>query len=64
MTLCCEIIYFVGSYLGKNAHYTHRVAHVGVVEVKVLKALEMGYTLAEIDRRPADDAVHVVSFIQ
>ena len=64
MTLCCKVVYLVGTYLGHDLHDRHRIAQIGVMQMEMLATFEMRYTLAEIHRRTADGAVYVVTLIQ
>ena len=64
MALRGEIVDFVGAYLADHLHDRHRVAEVGVMEVEIGVAFEMGYTFAEIHGGATDRAVHVVTFFK
>lgn len=64
VALCREVVDFVGTHLRHNLHDRHRVAQVGVVEVEMRLAFEVGDALAEIDRRAADGAVHVIPLLK
>ena len=59
-----EVVDLRGAHVGDDADDGHGVAEVGVVEVEVGAALEVGDALAVIDGGAADDAVDVVAFVE
>ena len=59
-----EVVNLRGAHVGDDADDGHGVAEVGVVEVEVGAALEVGDALAVIDGGAADDAVDVVAFVE
>ena len=62
MALSCKVINFGGLHLAHELDERHGVGHVGIVEVEIRNAFEMGDTFAEIHRRPTDDAMDFVTF--
>ena len=64
MALGGEVVHLVGAHFGDYLHYRHRVAEVGVVEVEVGMAFEVGDAFAEVYRRAAYHAVDVVAFVE
>jgi len=64
MALCGEVVDLVGAHLAHHLDDAHGVAEVGVVEVEVGLALQMGDALAEVNAAAADDAVDFVAFVQ
>ena len=64
MALCRKVVDLVGAQLLHHLQHAHRVAEVGIVEMKPRMSLEVGDTLAKVDRRAADSAVHVISLLQ
>ena len=64
MTLCSKVVHLVGSYLIEYLDDAQRIAQIGIVEMKVRMAFEMSDALAEVHRRPADCAMHIISFLQ
>ena len=59
-----EVVDLRGAHVGDDADDGHGVAEVGVVEVEVGAALEVGDALAVIDGGAADDAVDVIAFVE
>jgi len=59
-----EVVNLRGAHVGDDADNGHGVAEVGIVEVEVGAALEVGDALAVIDGGAADDAVDVVAFVK
>ena len=59
-----KVIYFVGAHLANYLNKAHRVAQVGVVQVEVRVSFKMGDAFAEIDRRAAYGAVHVIPLLK
>ena len=59
-----EVVDLRGAHVGDDADNGHGVAEVGIVEVEVGAALEVGDALAVIDGGAADDAVDVVAFVE
>ena len=59
-----EVVDLRGAHVGDDADNGHRVAEVGVVEVEVGAALEVGDALAVIDGGAADNAVDVIAFVE
>ena len=64
MALCRQIIDFGGLHLRHDLQDGHRVAHVAVVKVEVGESLQMGNAFTVIDRRTADDTMHLVALRQ
>jgi len=64
VTLGGEVVNLRGAHVGDDADDGHGVAEVGVVEVEVGAALEVGDALAVIDGGAADDAMDVVAFVE
>ena len=64
VTLGGEVVNLRGAHVGDDADNGHGVAEVGVVEVEVGTALEVGDALAVIDGGAADDAVDVIAFVE
>ena len=50
MALRRKVINLVGAHLSHHLHNTHRVAHIGIMEVEVRLAFKMRNTLAVIHR--------------
>ena len=48
MALGGKVVNFRGAYLADNLHDTHGVAQVGVVQMKVRSALQVGDALSVI----------------
>jgi len=63
MALGSEIVYLIGLHLIHHLDYRHGVAQVGIVQVEVGLALQMGNALTEIDTAAADNTVNFVSFL-
>ena len=61
MALRREVVNFGRLDLAHDLHEAHGVAHVGVVQMEIRRAFQVGDTFAEIDRRTADDAVDFVA---
>ena len=59
-----EVVDLRGAHVSDDADDGHGVAEVGVVEVEVGAALEVGDALAVIDGGAADDAVDVIAFVE
>ena len=59
-----EVVDLRGAHVGDDADDGHGVAEVGIVEVEVGAALEVGDALAVIDGGAADDAVDVIAFVE
>ena len=59
-----KIVYLVGLNFVHHLHNRHGVAQVGIVQVEVGLALQMGNALTEIDTAAADDAVHFVALLK
>ena len=59
-----EVVDLRGAHVGDDADNGHGVAEVGVVEVEVGAALEVGDALAVIDGGAADDAMDVIAFVE
>ena len=59
-----EVVDLRGAHVGDDADNGHGVAEVGIVEVEVGAALEVGDALAVIDGGAADDAVDVIAFVE
>ena len=64
VALGSEVVDLRGAHVGDDADDGHGVAEVGVVEVEVGAALEVGDALAVIDGGAADDAVDVIAFVE
>lgn len=64
MALCGEIIYFRGLYFLHYLQEAHRIAKVCIMQMEMGMSLQMGNTFSEINRRAADSAVYVISFLQ
>ena len=64
MALRRQVVDFGRSHLTDYLDQTHRVAHVGIVEVEMWFALEVGNAFAEIYRRAANGTVHVVTLFK
>lgn len=64
MALCGEIIYFRGLYFLHYLQEAHRIAKVRVMQMEMGMPLQVGDTFPEINRRTADGAVYVISFLQ
>ena len=64
MALGRKIVNLVGADLVDDLDDGHGIAHVGIVEVEMGRALEVGDPFAEIDAAAADDAVDLISFLQ
>ena len=64
MALGGEVVDFVGTHLVEHLDYGHGVAQVGVVQVEVGVALEVGYAFAVVDGGAAYGAVYVISFFE
>ena len=59
-----EVVDLRGAHVGDDADDGHGVAEVGIVEVEVGAALEVGDALAVIDGGAADDAMDVIAFVE
>ena len=59
-----QVVDLVGPHLVDHLDDGHGVAQVGIVEVEVGLALEVGNALAEVHGAAADDAVHLVTFFK
>ena len=64
MALGGKVVDLRGAHVGDDADDGHGVAEVGVVEVEVGAALEVGDALAVIDGGAADDAMDVIAFVE
>ena len=64
VALSCQIVYFVWLDLGDDLHDRHGIAEVGIVEMEVLFAFEVGYALAVVYAAAANDAMHVIALFQ
>ena len=64
MALGRKVIDLVGAHRADHLDDAHRVAEVGVVEVEMGFAFEMGDAFAVVGRRAADRTVDVVPFRQ
>ena len=64
MALCREVVDFGRLDFAYDLHKAHGVTHVGIMQVKIRLAFEVGYTLAKINRGAADDAVDFVTLGQ
>ena len=49
VALCGQVVDLGGAHAADDAQDAHGVAQVGVVQVEVGSALEVGYALAEVD---------------
>ena len=63
MALRREVVNLVGTNLVHHLHHRHRVAEVRIMQMEIPVTLKMGYSFAEIYRRTAYSAVHIVAFI-
>ena len=59
-----EVVDFVRPDLADHLDEAHGVAHVGIMQVEMRLAFQVRDAFAEVHRAAADDAVHVVSFLQ
>ena len=59
-----KVVDLIGLHLVHHLDYRHGVAQVGIVQVEVGLALQMGNALTEIDTAAADDAVNFVAFLK
>ena len=64
MALCCQVVYLSRAHVCHYAHDRHGVAQVGVMEVEMGPSFKVGYAFTMVYRRAADDAVHVITFVQ
>ena len=64
MALCCQVVYLCRAHVCHYAHDRHGVAQVGVMEVEMGPSFKVGYAFTMVYRRAADDAVHVITFVQ
>ena len=64
MALCCQVVDFGWHHLAHQLHQRHRVAHVGIVKVKVGFSFQVRDALTEVNRRAADDSVHLITLLQ
>ena len=64
MALGGQVVDLVRPHAANDREQAHRIAHIAIVQVEIRVALQVGDPLAVIDRRPADDAVHVVALAQ
>ena len=64
MGLGGQIVDFIRLHLFYHLEHAHGVAEVGVMEVEVGMPFEVGDALAEVDRRAADGAVHVIALLK
>ena len=64
MALGSQVVYLSRLHQADELDEGHRVAHVGVMKMEMRLALQMGDTFAEVDRGTADDAVHLVAFLE
>ena len=64
MALGGKVVDLRGAHVGDDADDGHGVAEVGVVEVEMGAALEVGDALAVIDGGAADDAMDVIAFVE
>lgn len=64
MALCCQVVYLCRAHVCHYAHDRHGVTQVGVMEVEMGPSFKVGYAFTMVYRRAADDAVHVITFVQ
>ena len=64
MALCRQIINLIGFHIVHHLHDGHRVAQVGVMEMEMGFAFEVGYPFTEVHRATTDDAVHLIAFFK
>lgn len=64
MALCCQVVYLCRAHVCHYAYDRHGVAQVGVMEVEMGPSFKVGYAFTMVYRRAADDAVHVITFVQ
>ena len=57
-----QVVDLVGTHLVNNLHDGHGVAQVGIMEVEVGLALEVGNALAEIDAGASYNTMYFISF--
>ena len=71
MTLCCEVIDFVGFYLTNDAYQRRTVGHVSPMQIDKTTLLHIAHPLVEIEMldtsrvetgTAAHDAMHLVAF--
>ena len=63
MALRSQIIDFGGLHLANQLDQRHGIAHIGIMKVEMGRALEVGYTLAVINRGTTDNAVHLITLL-
>ena len=59
-----EVVDLVRADLTDNLDEAHGVAHVGIMQMEMGLAFQVRDALAEVHRAAADDAVHVVPFLE
>ena len=64
MTLRSEVVNLIRLHFAYQLHQRHRVTHVGIMQMKMRRALQMRYALAEVHRTTTNDTVYLVSFTQ
>ena len=64
MGLCSEVVYLIRLYFSHQFYQRHRIAHIGIMQVKMRFTFEMRYTLAIVHRTATDDTVYLVSLLQ
>ena len=64
MALGRQIVYLVGAHLANHLQQAHRIAQVGVMQMKMRLAFQMGNPFPEIDRGTAYRPVDIITFLQ
>ena len=62
VALCGQVVDFRGAHLAHYLQHTHGVRQVRIVQVEVRFSFQVCDTFADIHRRAADGAVHVITF--
>ena len=64
VALSCQIVYLCRLHQADQLDEGHRVAHVGIVKMEMRLAFQMSDAFAEVNRGTANDAMHLVTFLQ